>query len=114
MRRSGRCCRVWTSGGDGWCGGADQGAIAPGASHRARLGGRPAQGGGLLLAGSLAHTRAARHPHRDAQFRYINDQAGEFIQAGQPVISAGSALLSGMPPVPLLHSTTTFPPVRSP
>ncbi|MFJ8858918.1 hypothetical protein ACIRD8_10825 [Streptomyces sp. NPDC102451] len=73
----------------------------------------PAQGGGLLLARHLAHTPRARHPDRDAQFRYITDQAGEFTQAGQPVIGTGSAPLSGMPPLPSPHSTTSFPPVRS-
>ena len=42
---------------------------------------------GFSLQGTSRTTEGARHPDRDAQFRYINDQAKEFTAAGQPVIS---------------------------
>ncbi len=54
---------------------------------------------GASLVGTLLHhlgyslqanakvTEGAQHPDRDGQFRYINDQAGEHLAAGQPVIS---------------------------
>jgi Rhodopirellula transposase DDE domain len=29
----------------------------------------------------------AQHPDRDAQFRYVNEQAREHLAAGQPVVS---------------------------
>jgi len=29
----------------------------------------------------------AQHPDRDAQFRYVNEQARSHLQAGQPVVS---------------------------
>jgi hypothetical protein len=59
-----------------------------------RLGTRPAS-----LVGRMLHylgyslqanakvTEDAQHADRDAQFRYINDQAAEHLAAGQPVIS---------------------------
>ena len=33
----------------------------------------------------------AQHPDRDAQFRYLNDQAGDLIATGDPVISVDAA-----------------------
>jgi Rhodopirellula transposase DDE domain len=42
---------------------------------------------GFSLQGTSRTTEGARHPDRDAQFRYINDQVKEFTAAGQPVIS---------------------------
>ncbi len=39
------------------------------------------------LQGSAKTAEGARHPGRDAQFRYINGQAREHLDAGQPVIS---------------------------
>jgi len=61
----------------------------------ARLGHRA----GANLVGELLHylgyslqanakvTEGSQHPDRDAQFRYINDRAGEHLAAGEPVIS---------------------------
>jgi Rhodopirellula transposase DDE domain len=42
---------------------------------------------GFSLQGTSRTTEGARHPDRDAQFRYINGQVKEFTAAGQPVIS---------------------------
>jgi hypothetical protein len=42
---------------------------------------------GFSLQGTSRTTEGARHPDRDPQFRYINDQVKEFTAAGQPVIS---------------------------
>src|SRR5512142_2497548 len=39
------------------------------------------------LQGNAKTAEGARHPDRDAQFRYINGQAREHLAAGQPVIS---------------------------
>jgi len=39
------------------------------------------------LQGNAKTAEGARHPDRDAQFRYINAQAREHLNAGQPVIS---------------------------
>src|SRR5487761_1242162 len=39
------------------------------------------------LQGNAKTAEGARHPDRDAQFRYINAQAREHLDAGQPVIS---------------------------
>lgn len=39
------------------------------------------------LQGTSKQVEGAQHADRDGQFRYINDQAGEFLAAGQPVIS---------------------------
>jgi hypothetical protein len=39
------------------------------------------------LQGNAKTAEGARHPDRDAQFRYINGQAREHLDAGQPVIS---------------------------
>ena len=39
------------------------------------------------LQGNARTAEGARHPDRDAQFRYINGQAREHLDAGQPVIS---------------------------
>ena len=39
------------------------------------------------LQGNVKTAEGARHPDRDAQFRYINGQAREHLAAGQPVIS---------------------------
>ena len=42
---------------------------------------------GYGLQANSKTSEAGSHPDRDAQFRYINDQAASFIAAGQPVIS---------------------------
>ncbi len=42
---------------------------------------------GFSLRGTSRTTEGARHPDRDPQFRYINDQVKEFTAAGQPVLS---------------------------
>ncbi len=42
---------------------------------------------GFSLQGTSRTTEGARHPDRDAQFRYINDQATAYLADGQPVIS---------------------------
>jgi len=42
---------------------------------------------GFSLQGNAKTAEGARHPDRDAQFRYINGQAGDYLAAGQPVIS---------------------------
>jgi hypothetical protein len=42
---------------------------------------------GYSLQANAKVTEGAQHPDRDAQFRYINDQAAEHLAAGQPVIS---------------------------
>jgi hypothetical protein len=39
------------------------------------------------LQGTCRTTEGARHPDRDAQFRYVNDRVQEFTADGQPVIS---------------------------
>jgi hypothetical protein len=39
------------------------------------------------LQGTAKQREGARHPDRDGQFRYLNERAGEFVAAGQPVIS---------------------------
>ena len=39
------------------------------------------------LQGNAKTVEGAQHPDRDAQFRHLNDQAGQHIAAGQPVIS---------------------------
>jgi hypothetical protein len=42
---------------------------------------------GYSLQANVKVTERAQHPDRDAQFRYINDQAAEHLAAGEPVIS---------------------------
>jgi hypothetical protein len=42
---------------------------------------------GFSLQGNAKTAEGARHPDRDAQFRYINGQARDHLAAGQPVIS---------------------------
>ena len=42
---------------------------------------------GYSLQANAKVTEGAQHPDRDAQFRYINDLASEYLAAGQPVIS---------------------------
>ncbi len=42
---------------------------------------------GYSLQANAKVTEGAQHADRDAQFRYINDQAAEHLAAGQPVIS---------------------------
>src|SRR6266700_7894961 len=42
---------------------------------------------GFSLQGTCRTTEGARHPDRDAQFRYINDRVKEFVADGQPVVS---------------------------
>jgi Rhodopirellula transposase DDE domain len=39
------------------------------------------------LQGNAKTVEGAQHPDRDAQFRHINDQVGQHIAAGQPVLS---------------------------
>ncbi|CAM5582954.1 ISAzo13 family transposase ISFsp13 [Streptomyces violaceorubidus] len=39
------------------------------------------------MRGAGGTTEGARHPDRDAQFRYVNSRVREFADAGQPVIS---------------------------
>lgn len=45
---------------------------------------------GYSLQAPAKAVEGAQHPDRDGQFRYINDQAGEHLAAGQPVISVDS------------------------
>jgi hypothetical protein len=42
---------------------------------------------GFSLQGNSRTMEGRRHPDRDAQFRHINEQAREFLAAGDPVIS---------------------------
>jgi hypothetical protein len=42
---------------------------------------------GFSLQGTSRTSEGARHPDRDAQFRYINDQVEQFRAAGQPAVS---------------------------
>jgi hypothetical protein len=42
---------------------------------------------GYSLQSNAKVTEGSQHPDRDAQFRYINDRAGEHLAAGEPVIS---------------------------
>lgn len=42
---------------------------------------------GFSLQGNAKTMEGKQHPDRDGQFRYINEQAREFQQAGDPVIS---------------------------
>jgi len=42
---------------------------------------------GFSLQANAKVLEGAQHPDRDAQFRYINAQAGEHQAAGQPVVS---------------------------
>ncbi len=42
---------------------------------------------GYSLQANAKVTEGAQHPDRNAQFEYINDQAGKHLAAGQPVIS---------------------------
>jgi Rhodopirellula transposase DDE domain len=42
---------------------------------------------GFSLQATSRTTEGARHPDRDAQFRYINNQVKEFVADGQPVVS---------------------------
>lgn len=42
---------------------------------------------GFSLQGTSRTTEGARHPDRDAQFHYINDQVKAYLADGQPVIS---------------------------
>lgn len=42
---------------------------------------------GYSLQANAKVTEGAQHPDRDAQFRYINDQATQHLEAGEPVIS---------------------------
>lgn len=45
---------------------------------------------GFSLQANAKTIEGKQHPDRDAQFRYINDQAKEHISAGDPVISVDS------------------------
>jgi hypothetical protein len=42
---------------------------------------------GYSLQANAKKIEGARHPDRDAQFQYINEQVKKFMQAGQPIIS---------------------------
>jgi hypothetical protein len=42
---------------------------------------------GYSLQANVKTQEGAQHPDRDAQFRYLNEQAREFRAAGQPVVS---------------------------
>ena len=42
---------------------------------------------GFSLQGNAKSIEGSQHPDRDAQFRYLNDQASDHIDAGDPVIS---------------------------
>jgi hypothetical protein len=42
---------------------------------------------GYTLQRTLKTEEGAQHPDRDAQFRYVNEQAREHLAAGQPVVS---------------------------
>ncbi len=42
---------------------------------------------GFSLQGNIKTVEGNRHPDRDGQFRYINEQARDHIAAGQPVVS---------------------------
>jgi Rhodopirellula transposase DDE domain len=42
---------------------------------------------GYTLQRTLKTEEGAQHPERDAQFRYVNQQAREHLAAGQPVVS---------------------------
>jgi hypothetical protein len=42
---------------------------------------------GFSLQANAKTVEGSQHPDRDAQFSYLNDQAGEHLAAGQPVIS---------------------------
>jgi len=42
---------------------------------------------GFSLQGNAKTIEGAQHPDRDAQFSYLNDQAGQHLDAGDPVIS---------------------------
>jgi hypothetical protein len=42
---------------------------------------------GFSLQGNAKTMEGRQHPNRDGQFRYINEQARAFQQAGDPVIS---------------------------
>jgi hypothetical protein len=42
---------------------------------------------GYMLQRTQKTEEGAQHPDRDAQFRYVNEQAREHLAAGQPVIS---------------------------
>ena len=42
---------------------------------------------GFSLQGNAKTLEGAQHPDRDAQFSYLNDQAGDHLGAGDPVIS---------------------------
>ena len=42
---------------------------------------------GFSLQGNSRAIEGRRHPDRDAQFRYVNERAKEFLAAGDPVIS---------------------------
>jgi hypothetical protein len=57
--------------------------------HRASAGtvGGLLRGQGFSLQGNSRVTEGAQHPDRDAQFRYINEQAREHMGAGEPVVS---------------------------
>jgi len=42
---------------------------------------------GYSLQANAKTTEGAQHPDRDAQFRYLNDQADHHLDAGNPVLS---------------------------
>jgi len=46
---------------------------------------------GYSLQANAKVNEGTQHPDRDAQFRYLNDQASAFIEANQPVISVDTS-----------------------
>ena len=59
------------------------------AGHRvsAPHGGQAAQGQGFSLQANAKTIEGGQHPDRDAQFRYLNEQARDHLAGGDPVIS---------------------------
>src|SRR5215469_16203427 len=51
---------------------------------------------GFSLQGNAKTIEGTRHPDRDAQFRYISEQVRAHQGAGDPVVSAGSAIPYGV------------------
>src|SRR5512132_1581364 len=59
----------------------------PRASGQRRHGGRLLREQGYRLQRTLKTLEGAQHADRDAQFRYLNEQARAHLGAGQPVVS---------------------------
>jgi hypothetical protein len=73
------------------------------------------------LQGTRKTLEGRQHPNRDAQFRYINTLAGQFIASGDPVISVDTKkkkkesaprslaiFLTGLHPSPTSHAVVSF------